>query len=106
MLRGGGRGVHVGRGGEALVQFAGTLRARAPHRARPPGAPRAPAGAARRAPAAGAPAGRAPAAPAAGPVHLQHNTRPTCRTPTAPWTVSVTRAITGVCRFIYSYKYI
>ncbi|CAH2085089.1 unnamed protein product [Euphydryas editha] len=76
MLRGGGRGVHVGRGGQALVQFAGTLRARAPHRARPRGAPhaRAPAGAApwrrhaRRAPATR----RAPAAPAAGPVHLQH----------------------------------
>lgn len=67
VLRGGGRGVHVGRRGQALVQFAGTLRARAAHararRARPRarGPRRAPAG--------------APAAPAARPVHLQHNTQ-------------------------------
>ncbi|CAH0683395.1 unnamed protein product [Spodoptera exigua] len=67
VLRGGRRGVDVGRRGQALVQFAGTLRARAAHararRARPRGR------GARRAPAG------APAAPAARPVHLQHNTQ-------------------------------
>lgn len=70
MLRGGGRGVHVGRSGQALVQFAGTLRARAAHgpaRRAPPRSPRARAGPLRRA----ATAARRAAA-AARPVHLQH----------------------------------
>lgn len=101
VLRGGGRGVHVGRGGQALVQFAGTLRARAAHarggcaraarRSRRPGRP-APAGPASPAAPACPAAPATPAAPAARPVHLQHTHHVATRPPPA---ARVTRAAPG-----------